>query len=62
MKENRAIAAGREFFSRATGDKGLTKEVQLKGSVIESARREMASKQEQYEKEPKRLQSNVTHR
>jgi peptidoglycan hydrolase CwlO-like protein len=31
------------------------------GRVIESARRVMAPKQEKYERETKRLQTNVTH-
>jgi hypothetical protein len=36
--------------------------VLLMGRVIESVRRDMASKQGQYTKESKRLQKNATHR
>jgi hypothetical protein len=56
IKENKVLAAEREFLSRAVNDKGQTKVVQLMNSVINSTRREMAPKQEQYEKESKRLQ------
>ena len=62
MQENEVLAAEREVLSRAVGHKGLPEEAQLMNRVIESARRDFASKQELYEKESVRLKKNVTRR
>jgi Sec-independent protein translocase protein TatA len=62
IQYNKVLDAERKVLSCAVGDKRLTILAKLIGCVIESARREMASKQEQNEKEFKRLQRNATHR
>ena len=62
MQEKKILAEEREVLSRAVGHKGLPEEAQLMNRVIESARRDFASKQELYEKESVRLKKNVTRR
>ena len=62
MRENEVLAAEREALSHAADSKGLAKGGELLDRVIESVRRQMASKKELCEKESIRLNRQVTHR
>ena len=62
LRENAVLAAEREALSRVADSKGVAKGSTLMDRVIKSVRQEMASKEELYEKESRRLKRNVSHR